>query len=838
MKKLFALIFFYVLNSSFCYPQVLINEYSCSNLTSFADNFGEYEDWIELYNTSASAVNLTGYHLSDKKLIPNKWTFANVTIAANGYLRVWASGRDINIGTLHVNFKITQCKPEAIIFSDAAGNILDSLTLKPTQIGNSRGRTSDGALTWSVFLTPTPGASNSNPYMEYATTPAMNVSAGFYSATQNVTITSPDPNITIYYTTNGTTPTTASVIYSGPVTISTTKVLRAKAFSSTSTIPASFVESNTYFINSSHTTEVISIFGDQIAALMSGNQIIPQTGLEYFDNTGTFLTESFGECNKHGNDSWSYEQRGIDFISRDEYGYNYALLHPLFNLKTRAVFQRIILKAAGNDNYPFETTGSPYAFGPSSQLGSCHIRDAYVHTVAKKANLHLDERTWAPAVLYVNGNYWGVYDLREKVTDQDFTHYYYNSPSKYSNTPDQDSLQMLKTWGGTWSQYGGTTAQTEWTSLSNFITTNNMAVQANFNYADSLLNTKSLADYVILNSLCVTSDWLNWNTVWWRAKNIYAVHKKWRYGLWDEEATFHHYVNYTGIPNDSANADPCDPQTLGNPGGQGHVPILNALLQNPTFKQYYVMRYFDLMNTSLSCTRMVAVLDSMVNVINPEMPAQINRWVSFTPGRSYAEWQQNVQDLRNFILARCSLVVSGFAPCNGTTGPYPIKLNVVPAGAGTVDVNSINVSSFVWSATYPGGVNMNFIAHPDSGYCFDYWEFQNHTPLPSINDSSVAVNLTMTDSIIAHFVTCVLHVENIVSETEKLDVYPNPTTGKISIKESGEVTFYNSIGEIIYHQMCSSSNSQIDLSAHPNGIYFLHLQTEQGTATKKIIINK
>jgi gliding motility-associated-like protein len=721
------------------YSQVVINEYSCANLSSFADNFGNFEDWIELYNTSASPVNLTGFSLSDKKTNPGKWKFGNVTIGANGFLRIWASGNNVITGAnLHTNFKLTQCKPEAIVFSAASGTVLDSLTLNPTQLGHSRGRTIDGAPTWSVFLNPTPGASNTNPYQNYATTPVMSVAPGFYPATQNVSITSPDPNITIRYTINGSTPTATSTLYSGPVVISTTKVLRAIAISSTPTIPASFIESNTYFINITHKTEVVSIFGDQIANLMGGNSgITPPSGLEYFDNTGIFRAESYGEANKHGNDSWAYPQRGIDFVSVDEYGYDYALHHAFFNTKTRTDFQRIILKACANDNYPFEGNPNNHFAG---ELGGAHIRDAYVHTVSQKAHMYLDERTWAPCILYVNGNYWGVYDLREKVDDADFTDYYYNTGA--------DSLQYLQTWGATWPAYGGAQAQTDWTALSNYIQTNSMAVPANYKYVDSLFSVKSLADYVILNSYCVTSDWLNWNTAWWRGLNVNAQKKKWRYTLWDEDATFKHYINYTGIPNQNANADPCDPQTLPNQGGQGHVPILNALLQNPGFKQYYVMRYFDLLNTGLSCNRMTTILDSMILVITPEMPGQIAKW-----GGNLAQWQSNVQALRNFILARCDSVMQGFSPCNGATGPYPIKLNVVPAGAGTVDVNSVNIANFIWSANYPGGtgLNINFVAHPNTNYCFDHWEFQNHTPLPGILDTAVFINLIKSDSIIAHF---------------------------------------------------------------------------------------
>jgi hypothetical protein len=690
---LFSFFLFFAVNA-----QVVINEYSCSNVNSFTDNFGEYEDWIELFNTTAAPVSLNNWFMSDKTTNPTKWQITTATVPANGFLRIWASGRDIGTGTLHANFKLTQCLPEAIVLADPSGLIIDSITLKPAQAGHSRGRTTNGAATWSVFINPTPGASNASPYAEYATRPTMSVACGFYATAQTVTITTPDPGITLRYTTNGNEPTAASTAYTIPINISATTVLRAKAFSSTPSIPASFVESNTYFINSPHTVNVISIFGDQMMTLMNGTQSDPEAGLEYFDQSGTFRTEGFGTCNKHGNDSWSYPQRGIDFVDHDQYGYNYALLYQIFNSKPRTEFQRIILKAAANDNYPFETPGSAYAWGPASQLGAVHIRDAYVMTLSQKANLHMDARTWAPSVLYINGQYWGVYDTREKVDDADYTNYYWNT--------DENDLQMLKTWGGTWSEYGGTQAQTDWNNLATFITTNSMAVPANYNYVDSLYSIKSLTDYVILNSFCVTSDWLNWNTIWWRGINPNAAKKKWRYDLWDEDATFHHYINYTGVPNTNADADPCDPETLGDPGGEGHVPVLNALLQNPDFRQYYVMRYFDLLNGPMKCDRMTAILDSMVNVIQPEMQGQINKW-----GGIYGDWWANYQDLRAFIQARCDTVTALFNDCYSTTGPYPIKVNVDPPGSGTIDLNSLNLTSFIWSGIYPGAINMILKAH-------------------------------------------------------------------------------------------------------------------------------
>lgn len=733
--------------------QVVINEYSCSNLNGPTDNYGDREDWIELYNAGTSPVNLAGYYLSDKAGNPAKWQIPSGTIAAGGFMLIWASGRDTVVGTnRHTNFKLTQTKPEKIILSDPSATIIDSLTLAPTLKDNSRGRNPNGGLNWAVYTTVTAGTSNTNPQQEYATKPAMSLAPGFYTGTQTVTITSPDANVTIRYTTNGSSPINSSPVYSTPITISSTTVLRAKAFSSVAGIPSSFVESNTYFINSPHTIPVFSVFGGTaLMDLMNGNQGDPESGLEYFDKTGTFKTESYGTSNKHGNDSWSYEQRGIDFVSYDQYGYNYALQEKLFNYKTRTEFQRVILKASAGDNYPFETDGSSYQWGGGApEEGACHIRDQYVHTLSQRGGLNLDERTWEPCIVYVNGEYWGVYDLREKVDDNDFLDYYYDQFEKYDGSSQY--VQFLKTWGGTWSEFGGTQAQTNWDNLRNYITSNNMAVPANFAYVDSLYNWKSLIDYFVLNSYVVTSDWLNWNTAWWRGLEPNGNKKKWRYVLWDLDATFGHYVNYTGVQDQNPTADPCNPEQLGDPGGQGHVEILNALMDNQTFYQYYVSRYIDLSNTVFQCSYMIGLLDSMVAIIQPEMQAQINKWAPIAGTGSMNDWLGNVQELKDFINQRCAAMSVGMDSCYSVTGPYNLTVDVVPASSGTVTVNSITPTSYAYNGSYYGNINILLNANASTGYVFDYWESTSGDTInPDTLNPAASFNIEGTDTIIAHF---------------------------------------------------------------------------------------
>jgi gliding motility-associated-like protein len=742
-----ALAFYFQGNS-----QVVINEYSASNFSGFTDNFGENEDWVELYNTSASPVNLSGYYLSDRAGNPTKFMLGAVSVPGNGFLRVWCSGRNINTGTIHTNFKLTQCKPEKIIFASPAGIIIDSLTMVRTQVNHSRGRLPNGANTWSVFTTPTPGASNTGTALEYATTPSFSVQAGFYPGSQTVTITTPDPNITLRYTTNGSAPTGTSTIYSAPISITTTTVLRVTAYSSNPAVLPSFIASNTYFISApAHNMPVLSVFGTSINNLLSGQQIVTTVGLEYFDKNGVFKTEAVGEADKHGNDSWAYAQRGIDFVARDEFGYNNALKDQIFAGKSRTEYQRIIIKAGANDNYPFEN-------------GGAHVRDAYVHTLSQVGRLYVDERTSAFCVLYVNGVYWGVYDYREKVDDSDFADYYFNQDELYKGS--KDYLQYLKTWGQTWEEYGKGppamwtpppqnwgVARQEWNNLRNYVMNNNMGVQANFNYVDSIYNLKSLVDYFIVGSYTVASDWLNWNTSWWRGTNPLGNHKKWRYSLWDLDATFGHYINYTNIPNQNQNADPCDPNSLTNPGGQGHVPMLKKLLlENANFKAYYVNRYIDLLNGPLSCTRAIQVLDSMVQVIQPEMQRHTQRW-----GGSVGGWQNNVNSLRNYISQRCSLLFALFMNCQSDfgplSGPYTIKLNVDPPNSGTILFNTNLITTFGWQGTYLGGPPQTLKANANTGYVFSHWEnFATQNVIqPDTTDTLVTVVLAASDSIVAHF---------------------------------------------------------------------------------------
>lgn len=818
--------------------QIVINEYSASNLSQFVDDHSDYGDWVELYNTSATPVNISGYHLSDDSTKSLKYAIpAGTVITGYGYRKFWCSGRNTFSGlNIHTNFHLTQTKnsSEDLIFADPAGVILDGVKLIKTQNAHSRGRTTDGDTLWSIFTSPTPGTSNNTAlgYTRYADKPDFTVHAGFYTAPFVVFITNTDPGSTIRYTLDGTLPTITSPIYTGGITISTTKVLKAITFHPDPTILPSFIEFQTYFMNVNHTVPVVSIAGTQLTTLANGSgTLVPIGSFEYFDTTGLRTANTYGEFNRHGQDSWVLSQRSLDFISRDEMGYNHSVEEKLFHTSTRTNFQRVILRAAGDDNYPADHR--------TANAGSAHVRDAYVHMLAKKGGMNLDVRNAEKIVVYINGNYWGVYDIRENPDEHDYTDYYYGQ--------DKYHLQYIETWGSTWAEYGGTTALNDWATLYNYIMTNSMANNANYNHVDSLYDGSSLADYIITNAITVCSDWLNYNTGWWRGMDSTGAHKRWGYILWDNDATFGHYINYTGIPNTTAYADPCDPEGLtGWSDPEGHVAVLNRLRQNPQFNQFYISRMIDLWNTVFSCDNMISQLDSIQATLTPEMTAHAARW-----NGTLTEWQNNMDTLRNFILTRCNNMSTGLMSCYSLTGPYNITLNADPAGSGTVRLNTMVHDQLPWTGTYFGGMDNILEATPIAPYLFKNWTSPSQVFNPNDSAALVTVNLTAGDSITAHFdyATAVFPV---TGDSPVANMYPtivrDHTILDFSLQEPSPVTIqlFDINGKLIQtfadgHYMQTGFHSMtlnIPQGSLMNGIYMIKFSAGKANKSFKMVYTK
>jgi len=659
-----------------------------------------------------------------------------------------------------------------------------------TLTDHSNGRVADGDMAWGVFTNPTPGAANgtATAYARYTVAPSMDQEAGYYDDNVLVSITNNEPNSILRYTTNGINVTENSPMYTAPITVT-----------------------NTQLANGS---------GD----------LIPIGSIEYFNKDKELEARSFGSLNRHGQDSWVLDHRSLDWISRDEMGYSKAVDAPIFSYSDRDEYQKFMFRNSGDDNYPAIS-------GPDHQ-GSTHIRDEYVQELSREGGMALDTRAVERVVLFLNGQFWGVYGMRERPVDHDYTSEYYDQ-GKYE-------VQYLSTWGDTEVEYGGIDAINDWIEFRNFVLTNDMSIPENYQRVDDELNTTSLIDYMIVNLTVVASDWLNYNTGWWRGLNPEGDHKKWGYILWDLDATFDYYRNYTGVPNISPSARACDIEEIsvfmdqffgnttitggsggGGTGGGGGMPLdsvdcasvtngsspypntdslfiltveiddfccnqwddlcqniyddLAGTGGNAEFRQLYYSRYADMLNTVYSCENMNETLDRMVDVIRPEMPGQIARW-----GGSMNEWESNVTRLKNFIDQRCTMIDDGMIDCyDELSGPYNVTLMTEPDGVGEIDFNTLDIENFPWSGDYFGGMANKIKAKTfkdfEDDYEFSHWVSSNGNVIfPDAQSRKAELTLTGPDTLTAVF-ELLTSVQELGDQYE-VNVYPNPAQDHLVIE--------------------------------------------------------
>lgn len=735
-------------------PQPKINEYSCSNTITLTDAFGNTPDWFELYNPSTTAtMNLSGYYLSNDRYNLSMWQFPiNTTVPPQGFITVYASGQDTFItaaGEYHTNFNMIQTKGQQFIVSDYSGVVRDSLTVKRTQRDHSWGRPNNAGSIWKLYSTPSPNTSNptgpGTSFIDYKARPVFSLAAGSYGGSQSLTITCPQTAVKIKYTTNGADPnSTSALLYAGPISISSSTVVRAVCVDNP-TLPAtpsylnSFIETNTYILPPYNTLTIPAVsvsVTDNITTIADtttffGGSTMDAT-FEYFEKNHQFVTETYGFAGPPNDEGGLfYKQKGFNYSTEDEYGYAYTNKHqffddPMLGASQRTDFTSLVFKSALQDNFPQGGSGT------NGNLTPCHLRDAFSQSYAFRKNFKIDGRHYEPVIMFVNGKYWGIYDLHEAF-DPEYTEYYHGQKDimdlEYINPGYVNSPQPAWT--------------TDWTNVYNYIMTNSMNVPANYAQADSMMDFSSFMDYMIWNTYAVNADFDQRNMEW-RGTDLSKGSHKWTFSMFDMDNTWGLGNDPANLGNTSPTADLCNyqatyPSTLG--ADQGHFALLVKLMTNDTFKSAYINRWADLLNNSLSCDSLIEHFNYMRGLITPEMQKHYNRFAGSVPAASYyysppndslADWNRNLDLMKAFITRRCNFIDSTITDCYNVKGPYSFCLDVEPANMGTITFNSLKLSNFTYSGQYFGGVTMSAIATPVDNYYFDHWEPSGFTLVDSL----------------------------------------------------------------------------------------------------------
>ncbi|MFA7327026.1 MAG: CotH kinase family protein [Candidatus Kapaibacterium sp.] len=549
MRRLLILLF---LISYTSYGQLQINEVCSDNDELLQSANSEYCDWIEIYNNSDKPVQLSDYYLTDDEKKLDKWKFTTQILPVSKYMLVFASGLDgLIVGEQHSNFKLSS-KGETLYLTDGT-NTIDKVKFGKINEDYTFGRLEENSEILTNLAIPTPGESNRNSGTVIASR-----ESGYYVSEFDLTLTAASGQ-QIYYTTNGDDPTIESFQYSGEIEIEdeyevyeyldvpTTTLDSLKCgvewSKPTQQIPRSHVISyrvidengvegkvhrKTYFLGNEHKLPIVSItvdnkslFSQDSGIYIPGNMLDPNypcwTGnyyqkdwersatLTYIEDGKTVFEENAG-IRTHGGGTRALPQKSIKFYARKEYGINKFdnVFFPEIDVKE---FNSLLIR----------TTMAGW--------NGTIFKDALTHECVK--NLNLDRTHIKPVVVYINGNYWGLAELRTRL-DEDYFSEKYNIDKDSINIIHADSPDFAK--NGTYDDFA---------PVYDFIVNNDLSVTANYEYIDSRIDIDNMIDYYIADMYFNNFDWPGNNFLIW---NSMEMDKKYRGLFYDLDGGWNDYT--------------------------------------------------------------------------------------------------------------------------------------------------------------------------------------------------------------------------------------------------------------------------------------------------------
>ncbi len=635
MKFLSLTLLLIFTNLSFIFGQgIVINEIMSSNETTITDEDGDYPDWIELYNSNNISINLSGYTITDDISDPDKWTFPEIELLPDSFLLVFASGKDRLEGPfLHTNFKIVS-EGEDLVLTDNLGNEIDHVLpiSMPTDV--SYGRKPDGGPQFLYFDFPSPGFSNS-----LSNSLSFSHERGFYTNPFMFFITSESDEDQVYFTLDGSLPTTGSELFqdsilmgyknnlpnviseipttpdidevewkppAGPV--EKANIIRIRSFNNS--IPSSKVYTLTFFVDpnifSRYPYPVLSlvteasnlfdndtgiyvpgVFWDESDPLWTGNYY--QTGsdwerdihIEYFDKTGEIGFFQDAGVRIHGKQTRRRPQKTFRLYARKEYGkdlFDFQLLPQ----KDLIEYKRFLITTS---------------YGC---WNNTVIKDVLTNDIIR--DFEMDIMDYRLVVVFLNGEYWGIQNIRE-FQDENHLSLYYGI--------DKNSIDLLRYKDEI--MYGSNESYNE---LVDFIRDNDISIPENYSYVASQIDIDNFIDYQIAEIYFNNYDWPATNIKFWRSSDI---DNKWRWLFYDIDGGWGVYsrnqLEHATLEGGTSWPNP-DWSTL----------ILRKLLENDMFRELFLQRFANLLNTTFQPGSVNLKIQEFVDFYEQELPAHIYRW--------------------------------------------------------------------------------------------------------------------------------------------------------------------------------------------------------------------
>ncbi len=413
----------------------------------------------------------------------------------------------------------------------------------------------------------------------------------------------------------------------------------------------------------------------------------------------------------HGGGSRSYEKKALRLYFRQEYGEN-RLEYPLFddgegvhsNVQS---FKRLILHNSGQD-----CTNWYRGDWGNWTLMRNHLVD----------NLALQLGGYAaraqPVLLFINGESWGVYQIRERLDSYFLADHYDVQAADFLNAPGMQGDQSIVTGD-----------DQHWEHLLAFVETHDLTIPANYDYVQSQVDMQNFIDYSILQIYIANADWPHHNVRQFRPR---VQGGRWHWTFWDSDNGFAAFPGYLHSRVDSNLIQHILEFNHRKTGGRDLL-LWRKLLDTPVFFEQFLSRTADLLNTTLAPQSVIVHIDALAAELETDIAYETIRWPSS------ANWATNVEELRDFARRRPDFVrqhiVEGFYL--GST--VQLSFNPPTSGSGYVAVNGTLLPDLPWSGIYFRDVPVQVTAAPAPGYRFAGWDS------PDVPQTPV-ITLTLDDS--------------------------------------------------------------------------------------------
>lgn len=605
-------------------------------------------DWVEIYNSMGSAVSLAGYGISNNPKNPAKWVFPDISIEPGEYLLLYATGSadKAQKKNLKLNFCISSTG-EALFFFDPNGKLIDKLSAGRMRSGQSYGR--DGSDNRFYYAEPTPGAQNGKGYEGITQLPAFSVTPGIYDNAVTVAITAGEGE-TIRYTTDCTTPNASSEVYSGELSISKNSVIRAAAFRDG--YLSGDVATATYLFRSdgvNHALPVVTLVTDpdnlwnsKTGIYATGDQFDPDAA-SYADTLKSatyyqakFATEeqvdtiwekpaAFSLFDDNGKQVFTQNvgiriagsfgrgraQKGFNVIARKEYGKG-SMEYPFFENRPYTEYKAVVLRAGAQDQ------------------NRSKIRDELASGLLEGTDINILYQAYRPTVLYLNGEYWGVYFMKEK-RNRFFV-------AQHENTENNVDLAIGK--GFKQRSYGD---NSDWVSLYEYATSHDLSSADAYNYVAERMDVDSFRDYMIAEIYNGNTD--TYNFQYYRLKG-----GKWKFIFydfcWGFQSPGHETLAFRmgKTPSDVCSAK-----------------LFAAMIQNKGWRDSFCRRFGELLNTAFAPERVSALIEELYGYVEPEIKREREKFNKDTfmgvkqPNTNlgtYEGFQSEISKLKEFAQKR------------------------------------------------------------------------------------------------------------------------------------------------------------------------------------------